>query len=471
MSRTKKSADMDSPTKRKSLTPGAYHQEPLPSGGYLRYRCPVKDKVGAWFVQDPDPVTGKLAQVRIAEADDDPKRPADGVAIMTYAQAREIAQARIKARATERKRTTSGAPAPDKLRTVRDVMAYYIADAKQTRKSIETALAAEQSAAANILPELGDVLVELLTVDTIKNWAAQLAGRGRRKTGWKRELGEEITYLPLIPARRAKTMTKAQLAEATEAAIKRRKSSANRDLALLRAALNLAVENEKIPSDYTPWVQVKLFKGVKGTRLRFLSVAEQVRLVNACPEDFRQLVRGALYTGARYAELAGAKVMDFNQANGSLRVDGKGQDTNVRHIFLTEEGEVFFKELVAGRSRAELLFVRHGVERGSRKDVKNAEGWLKDDAKTPMRRACKVAQITPLVFHELRHTYASSLIAVGVPLMVVAQQLGHKDTRMVQKHYGHLDQGTTKNTIRALAPALGISGDPKVAELEITQKA
>jgi integrase len=101
--------------------------------------------------------------------------------------------------------------------------------------------------------------------------------------------------LPLIPAKRAKTLTKAELA------IKRRKSSANRELALLKAALNLAVEKRKIPVDHTPWAQVELFKGGKGQRIRFLSVPEQLRLVNACSEDFRHLVRGALYTGARYA--------------------------------------------------------------------------------------------------------------------------------------------------------------------------
>ena len=107
--------------------------------------------------------------------------------------------------------------------------------------------------------------------------------------------------------------------------------------------------------------------------------------------------------------------------------------------------------------------MRHGVKRCSRKDMKNADGWLKDDVKTPMKRACRNAQIEPLCFHELRHTYASSLIAVGIPLMVVSQQLGHTSTRMVEQHYGHLAPSTSKATIRALAPQLGISGVTKVS--------
>lgn len=40
------------------------------------------------------------------------------------------------------------------------------------------------------------------------------------------------------------------------------------------------------------------------------------------------------------------------------------------------------------------------------------------------------SRLDPLTFHQLRHTYASRLVMRGVPLTVVARQLGHKDTRM-----------------------------------------
>jgi len=44
----------------------------------------------------------------------------------------------------------------------------------------------------------------------------------------------------------------------------------------------------------------------------------------------------------------------------------------------------------------------------------------------------------------------------GVPLMVVAKNLGHTDTRMVEKHYGHLAAGYVADAIRADAPKFGI---------------
>jgi integrase len=44
-----------------------------------------------------------------------------------------------------------------------------------------------------------------------------------------------------------------------------------------------------------------------------------------------------------------------------------------------------------------------------------------------------------------------------VPLTVIAQQLGHRDTRMVDKHYGHLAKKYVTDTIRNLSPKLNLT--------------
>jgi hypothetical protein len=44
----------------------------------------------------------------------------------------------------------------------------------------------------------------------------------------------------------------------------------------------------------------------------------------------------------------------------------------------------------------------------------------------------------------------------GVPLAVIAAQLGHADTRMVEKHYGHLAPSYIADTVRAAFGSLGI---------------
>jgi hypothetical protein len=53
----------------------------------------------------------------------------------------------------------------------------------------------------------------------------------------------------------------------------------------------------------------------------------------------------------------------------------------------------------------------------------------------------------------------------GVPLMVVARNLGHSDTRMVEKHYGHLAPSYIADAIRAGGPRFGFKPDAKVAAL------
>ena len=54
----------------------------------------------------------------------------------------------------------------------------------------------------------------------------------------------------------------------------------------------------------------------------------------------------------------------------------------------------------------------------------------------------------------------------GAPLMVVGRNLGHADTRMVERHYGHLAPSYIADAIRAAAPKFGIEPDRKVALIE-----
>ena len=44
----------------------------------------------------------------------------------------------------------------------------------------------------------------------------------------------------------------------------------------------------------------------------------------------------------------------------------------------------------------------------------------------------------------------------GAPLAVVAAQLGHSDTRMVEKHYGHLAPSYVADTVRAAFTSMGV---------------
>ena len=75
-----------------------------------------------------------------------------------------------------------------------------------------------------------------------------------------------------------------------------------------------------------------------------------------------------------------------------------------------------------------------------------------------MRLACESAKIKPSIgFHGLRHTWASHAVMNGVPLMVVARNLGHASVKMVEQHYGHLSESYIRDAILAAAPRFGVS--------------
>ena len=63
----------------------------------------------------------------------------------------------------------------------------------------------------------------------------------------------------------------------------------------------------------------RLEGGDTAARQVFLSVSDSQRLVNVTDGDFRDLVLGALLTGARVGELKHAKVRDFDLGEGKWR--------------------------------------------------------------------------------------------------------------------------------------------------------
>jgi site-specific recombinase XerD len=83
-----------------------------------------------------------------------------------------------------------------------------------------------------------------------------------------------------------------------------------------------------------------------------------------------------------------------------------------------------------------------------------------------MAQACRAANIAPAAgFHIIRHSAASHMVMAGVPLNVVAHNLGHADTRMTEKHYAHLAPSYLAETIRKFAPEFGAPDDTNVVPI------
>jgi integrase len=341
---------------------------------------------------------------------------ANSKAVLSFGQAQERAKA-FRPKAAD---ADDGAPY-----TVAKAMDDYVAFLEEHRRTAEDARYRDT---AFIRPVFGSVEVGSLTAKKIRGWLSELAKQPPRL---RTREGEDQKFRKIAHDDEAK---------------RRRQSSANRTFTVLKAALNHAWREGKVQSD-TEWRRVKPFHSVDKARVSYLSIAECKRLLNVCPEDFRKIVQAALQTGARYGQLAELTAADFDPDGNTVRLrtrKGRGEE-KVYRATLTNEGASFFAELCAGVPKAEILLRKA-----------NGEPWGKSHQKRLMAEACKRAKITPAVgFHQLRHSWASHAVMNRVPLLVVAGNLGHADTRMVERHYGHLAPSFVADAIRAGAPKFG----------------
>ena len=270
----------------------------------------------------------------------------------------------------------------------------------------------------------------------------------------RRWLAELATLPPRVRQKRSAKVARYKVVPENDETKRQRRSTANRVLTILKAALNYAFDEGHVEPNHAWGRRLKPFRQVDAARTRLLSVAEAKRLVDAADPDFRNLVKAGLCTGARFGELCRLTVADFNANAGTLAV-WQSKGGAARHIYLADEGVAFFRQLAAGRSGEEVM-------------LKKADGaaWKKSEQLRPMAAAVGRAKISPPIsFHGLRHSYASLAVMEGVPLHVLARNLGHVDDRMVQKHYGHLTKSYLRDAVRAGAPKFDFIKDEKLVAL------
>jgi integrase len=344
---------------------------------------------------------------------------------LTYSQALDSARDAI----GRFKRDDTAEVKRDNGYTVAQAMADYMRDRERVRRK---ALPRTRSVVkTHILPSLGAIQMDKLTHGKLKSWRDGLAEampRVRNKPGATEQAFRQIDI-------------------SVEETARKRQATANRIFTVLRAALNHALKEGHVSSN-SAWVRIKPFGQVDAPKVRYLTVQECREIIAVCPEDFRALVRAALYTGSRYGELMAMRVDAFSADSNTIHIP-KSKSGRVRHIPVTDEGAAFFASVTDGRAPETTMFVHAD---GIRKDT----AWEESQQRYWIELACEKASIGPVIgFHILRHTYASQLAMAGTPMPVIASLLGHADTRMTEKHYGHLSPTYIANTLRANLPSFG----------------
>ena len=372
----------------------------------------LADGPGSWLVRRYQG-NGNYRLKNIGMADD--YDDADGRTILNFGQA----QRKAREEATARRGPY----------TVAQALEAYFQALEGEGRAARLIQDVRTKANALIIPALGTFPASDLTAPQLRKWRDALAASPPRV---RTRNGETQAHRPVID----------------EDAKRARRATVNRIWAILRAALNQAFRDSLVPSD-VEWRKVKPFPKTDRARLRYLEIEEAQKLIEACPPDFRALVQAALQTGCRYSELTRLTMADFNPDAGTLHIR-QSKSGHPRHVVLTEEGIALFRQLTAGHpAKAPILRKADGAT------------WGYADQRKPMLDAVKAAKIEQISFHGLRHSWASLAVMGGVPMVVVAANLGHTSTKMVEQHYGHLAKDYKADAIRAGAPRFETNKKPR----------
>jgi integrase len=406
-------------------------------GVFLGYRRLAG--AGSWVGRRYSAVTRRNVHNALGTADD--LRPADGATVLTYAEA----QRKLLSEETQRGEAVSG-----KSYTVANAISDYI---EYMRHECKTADDTEIKLNAYLLSFtdsrgvlFGQKRLSELQPHDFDEWLRWGLRRTKRFKAKKPKPEPKYRRKSLQRARKAAKPREAIDADELR---RRRKSTLNRVITAVKAALNRAHSRRKVASP-AAWAGLKKFKGADAARLRWLTEEEAKRLTNAATSDLRRLMHGGLMTGCRPSELARAKARDFDTDSQTLLV-AESKTSTPRRVPLTKEGAALLESITAGKAPGDLIFTRA-----------DGSAWNAAAVVRGMQAASDAAGIAPrATFYSLRHSYASHLAQRGTPLIFIAAALGHKNTRMVEKHYSHFSKSHVAEEIKAKLPTFGLTVQPQ----------
>jgi integrase len=327
---------------------------------------------------------------------------------------------------------------PSKL-TVRELfrerMTHWQASGVIGRKSAERY---QQLIDAQIVPYLGDKLVQRLTTRDIEAWHGALLTSGRRD--WHGQ--------PTGRGLSARTVGNAQK--------------------ILRKALGEAMRHEIVPRNVCI---LQRAPKIAPEEMRILTAAEIAGFEAAVHgHELEAPALVALYTGMRRGELLGSRWCNVDlddkiirvresleQTRGGLRFKSPKSRAGVRDITLPA---IVVDVLHAHRKRLLERRLQLGQGKLTGQDLVfptwDGQPTSPDNFTSRWNKVAREIGI-PIPFHALRHTHASMLIAHGVDVVTIARRLGHASPTVTLSIYAHMFARDDSKAAAAIDAALNRS--------------
>lgn len=226
----------------------------------------------------------------------------------------------------------------------------------------------------------------------------------------------------------------------------------------VRAVFRAAARDRLIASD--PSTDVNLPRDRKRAAAMTVPTAEQVgALLSAAGPEYRAFFALAAFAGLRLGEVAAVQVGDIDFLRRTLTVSRQVQRAGgglveIRPPKYGSERAVFLPDDLVQLLARYLEQHRPGADPAR---------WLfeatpgqpphQNTVGHQWRRACQAAGVAGFTLHDLRHFYASGLIADGCDVVTVQKALGHAKATTTLNTYAHL-WPTAEDRTRAAAAGL-----------------
>lgn len=193
-----------------------------------------------------------------------------------------------------------------------------------------------------------------------------------------------------------------------------KQATINRYRSLLNHIFNTAIKDKVV--NHNPVKYIKRYK--EKSRDRVLNSNEIKALLQACSDSRNQelyyIVLVAIYTGMRYSNIVNMKKSNISgnvyQLDGSETKSGKSQLIYLHQDLLNELNK-YIKKYNTGD-----YFFKSKYISGS------------------FKSACNKAGIDNFRFHDLRRTFATTLLYSDVNIFTISNMLGHSSLLMTQKY-------------------------------------
>lgn len=235
---------------------------------------------------------------------------------------------------------------------------------------------------------------------------------------------------------------------------------------IINQTLKLAVQNKLIPSNPCEFVTLPQSTRYEST---FYNDRQLQELFTALRDDpLLPLVKITALYGLRRSELLGLQwdSIDFEGKTMTIRhtvskvtkviAKDKTKNASSRRTFpLTEDALRIFREAKSQEEQNRIAFGREYNENPFVFKWPDGHPYSPDYVSHRFSDLLKQHELPHIRFHELRHSCASMLIAMGWSLKDVQEWLGHSDVKMTANIYAHLDTARKTNIAESLSGRFG----------------